>query len=1604
MPQPSRTFRVFVSSTFSDLKAERNALQERVFPRLRELCAARGTRFQAIDLRWGVSEEAALDQQTMDICLREIARCQEVTPRPNFVVLLGDRYGWQPPPPQVPGSEFEQILHGLSDDDAGMLHAWYRRDDNAVPPEYVLQPRERGGPYEASGSWERVEEWLHKTLASATEQLNLPDEDRVKYWASATHQEIVRGALRVEDAPEHVFCFFRNIEGLPKDRSSRDFHDLDPEGNPDSEARERLEQLREELGELLPGSVHEYEVAWTGSGVTTDHIGQLCDDVYESLSGIIVKQIARMEAVDPLDAEVAAHEAFGEERATFFTGRVGILEFIGDYVRGEDRHPLAVWGESGSGKSALMARAVQQVVEAHPEAELIYRFIGATPDSSNGRSLLEGLCRETSRRYMVDESTVASDYRELVREFPQRMALATAHRPLILFLDALDQLSDAERGRKLAWLPPDLPEHVRLIVSTIPGECRSALERQLPRRNLVKLEPMLPGEGTALLDLWLAEAGRTLQPEQRADVAAKFERCGLPLYLKLAFEEARRWRSYDGLPRGADERHGLSGDVPGVIRDLLWRLSQEVNHGQVLVARSLGYLAAAKNGVAEDELLDLLSTDKLVVQDFLRRSPESPKVDRLPVVVWSRLYADVDAYVAQRAADGTFLMAFYHRQLDEVIAKAYLTRGDGIERHHALARYFAGQPLETEGTPNLRKLSEQPHQQMWGQMWQDLEGTLCDLRFLEAKCSAGRTYDLIADYTAALAALPGAQEERRSELEHQARINEYTKALIAFSRGEGGPPAIMPSQEPWSDEVIRGDAERTATNPAQVERVRAFAQFVSSESDTFVRFSSLPGFCIQQAHNSARDGPVASAVDRSLRAGVRSVLLGRHPFQHRKHNPHPALLRTLTGHRSWVNSVSITADGRIGVSGGADRTVRLWDLESGECLTTLDGHTGAVTSVSVTPDGHTAVSASEDATVRVWFLDGHQCRRVLDGPSSGFTAVDITPDGARALAGCDDGSLWLWDLHSGHRMHTIRAQTGRIRGVRMTPDARIAVCGAGVGRVWDIVRGVCVQTLEDGRGSDFQCLSITPDGRLAVSGGATGRLRAWDIETGECLRTLGVHRVFFDIGPEIVRAYWVERGGHRSYGRKAPGIVSVSVTPDGRVAVCGCDDTVLRVWDLRTGEYLRRLGGHGHNVTSVAITPDGRSIVSASGDGTVRVWDLEKGNPREVPERPRTRLYSVSLTPDATRAVTGSRDHKVRVWDLESGECIKTLGGHRSEVRNARVAPDGKTAVSFSRDGIARLWDLRNGDCLREIDMGSSTASLAAHRRRAVTLGFPDRLEVWDLVGGGRLRSVDAERARLRGTSTLVVTPDGRLAVSANRDKNLCVWDLSSGKCIRMLCGHTSAARAVAVTPCGRRAISGGWDRTLRLWDLASGECLRCLEGHTDDITALCVTPDGTRVVSASHDRTIRAWDLEHSACVAVFPLASRATALSEVWATGYFACGTDQGEVCLLAGRDLIVRRPVVTAVVARQPGEARTLCRQKGGATAVCLWCGCGFPVRDEVLRAITAITSEVGLSSEQSPCLELPATVWKDQRLVSWCPQCDRALRFNPFFEDYRPSHRQ
>ena len=166
-----------------------------------------------------MSEEAGRDQQTMAICLDEVQRCQKASPKPNFIVLLGDRYGWCPLPASIEALEFEEITARLSDEERALLvfdearpeegNGWYRRDANAVPVAYRLRERkvvidegasdeqEQAAKDAEEASWRKLEPCLRDALRKAIDELGWApdDERRIKYETSATEQEILRGAL-----------------------------------------------------------------------------------------------------------------------------------------------------------------------------------------------------------------------------------------------------------------------------------------------------------------------------------------------------------------------------------------------------------------------------------------------------------------------------------------------------------------------------------------------------------------------------------------------------------------------------------------------------------------------------------------------------------------------------------------------------------------------------------------------------------------------------------------------------------------------------------------------------------------------------------------------------------------------------------------------------------------------------------------------------------------------------------------------------------------------------------------------------------------------------------------------------------------------------------------------------------------------------------------------------------------------------------------------------------------------------------------------------------------------------------------------------------------
>jgi energy-coupling factor transporter ATP-binding protein EcfA2 len=714
MPQQTKIFRVFISSTFSDMKLERGILQRDAFPRLEKFCEGKGAKFQAVDLRWGINDESSLNQKTLQICFNEIARCQKISPKPNFLILLGDKYGWQPIPEIIPEEELIAILGILDRNDKELIEKWYKLDKNAAPfdnrniHEYVLQPKLNAlelkdpGQFENQDlktlrdAWETIAKLIRKILRDAVEKLNMSPEQKIYYNASATHQEIIRGALnppKESESPEkHVFAFSRSIAGLPDDKTAGGFIDL-VNGEPDKESKIKLDNLKKELSEKL-GNNHfkTYSGIWENGTlfINEGDLKEFNDKVYSELENVISSQITDVVDKEGFtyetklnELEIKLHEEFKIRLTEHFKGRDNIIDTINEYLSNmQEKRVMSIIGASGSGKSSIMAQAVKLIENTN--IVLVYRFIGTTSQSSNIMSLLQSLCGQIANKFGIEDAkTLGSDEKAwydmngLADIFRKCLALATSEKPILLFIDSLDQLSETDNAKALYWLPEELPDHVHLIVSTL-----QELEGRLKATFMLQVPALPEKEAIDILDLWLRSEKRKLTDVQHDLVIKSFNSSPFPLYLKLAFEKAKKWHSYDN-------NHSLKPDVKGIINEYFDDLEKEFPEDFVKTA--ICYMLSGRYmGLAENEILEIMAFDQEYWQKFIETTHKEHRQEletlkfklenpsegprgymKIPIAVWSRLYLELEPFLTERDADGVPIITFFHRQFNEVLQERY---------------------------------------------------------------------------------------------------------------------------------------------------------------------------------------------------------------------------------------------------------------------------------------------------------------------------------------------------------------------------------------------------------------------------------------------------------------------------------------------------------------------------------------------------------------------------------------------------------------------------------------------------------------------------------------------------------------------------------------------------------------------------------------------------------------------------------------------------------------------------------------------------------------------------------------------------------------------
>uniref|UniRef100_A0AC35UEM1 NACHT domain-containing protein n=1 Tax=Rhabditophanes sp. KR3021 TaxID=114890 RepID=A0AC35UEM1_9BILA len=820
IPAPaSKVVRVFTSSTFTDTTLERNMLMEEVYPNLKNYCReVHGLDFQTVDMRWGVRDESTDDHQTTKLCINEIKNCQRLSMGPNFVVFLCQKYGYRPIPSEILSTEFEILKKTLKDrqDDSSVLDTWYMEDFNAVPSHFTLQPissilvnfNNKRIPklqeQDARAWWDieaKMQILLRKGARMCYERGHFTYEQMHNYFMSVTEREVINGILKADNPNEHCLCYVRHITNINVSltNTASKFIDL-MHSQVNIEAQNLLATLRDERVpvKLSTVNIRKSTVEWFGregldNQFHASYLKEFCDDFYARITSMVHKAVkAHSKYRDKRFTEVLQHLHNGLQDSIKFYGREVELKKAKEYILSDVNVPFIFNGENGCGKSSIMAKIAVEIrpwiLKSKVDPVIILRFLGTSAHSSSINPLLERVCDQIAYNYdksMIKKSP--TELSKLFQHFKKMMTYATPEMPLILILDSLDLLSKLDGAHELLWFPTTLPPNVKLIVSLNVGP--SLIETRITKMiedksRYITVPPLGVDLAMSVLKKWLESVGRTLTVRQWEICLNAFHHCSLPLFVKLTLATVSRWKSHS---RPQDTT--LFKSVQSSIHALFDRT--ESQHGKLLVSHALSYITAARSGLSDSELEDLISLDDKVLDDIYQY--HLPPVRRIPPLLWSRIRADLPGYLNERAADDVVVLNWYHEQFRRAADERYFKNLNHLQQtHSAIADYFLGiwgagipkpfnftdlqrqrfslyekegladrkvpsQPnvlLAQEGEKtryNTRKLNELPYHLLRAQRFQDLlDICLFNFDFLQAKVASFPLQAVIADYVDAI--------------------------------------------------------------------------------------------------------------------------------------------------------------------------------------------------------------------------------------------------------------------------------------------------------------------------------------------------------------------------------------------------------------------------------------------------------------------------------------------------------------------------------------------------------------------------------------------------------------------------------------------------------------------------------------------------------------------------------------------------------------------------------------------------------------------------------------------------------------------------------------
>jgi len=601
------------------------------------------------------------------------------------------------------------------------------------------------------------------------------------------------------------------------------------------------------------------------------------------------------------------------------------------------------------------------------------------------------------------------------------------------------------------------------------------------------------------------------------------------------------------------------------------------------------------------------------------------------------------------------------------------------------------------------------------------------------------------------------------------------------------------------------------------------------------------------------------------------------------------LIRSLEGHEETVKALAVSANGELLVSGGGDKSLRLWDLKKYEkVFANEDCHEDDINCLAFLPNGKAVVSGSDDFQIKVWSTNKGTLKSTISGHTGSINCFAINTKSSLLISGSEDRTIRGWNLTQ-FKNYQLNGSTAPVLALASIPKTPYVISAGKEKtiRIWSIDKARMEEAL-DSKTSGVLSLAVNAEGSKFASGGLDGSVTLWEIDidkfTFTKVATCKKH------GEQVSALKFTKNGSNIVSGsadqtikvwdlslkkelreKKHPGIISsLDISPDDLTIITGTKFSGLYAWEFSTLKELKSFQGHEGEVTVVRITTSNK-VVSGCQDGTIKIWDLKAGTLIRSLNLHEKAVLSLELDTDHSKIISGSEDLSLRIWDIETGNqtgistgFIEGLSTMTIDLFGNRIISNG---IGENNLKIVEFNQIKTIKILGDYIKPLSTITLSLDEKFFATGDEAGMIRIWNVA---EYKNIFEVKAHVGKILKLKFTNDSKKLISCGKDNTVRIWNMEKLKLYlpkegkpaeskpKILKNFSNSINDVALFENNKKAAFACEDTTLTFFNLETYEVIAKVNNHEGPVNCLVVNHFSNKLYSGGQDKKLLIYDLKH--------------------------------------------------------------------------------------------------------------------------------------------------